>query len=172
MNRNTNFATNTIIRLKKKNYTIWENNKRSTWPLVWWWVLTHNKKPTYQIRNINYLKHWLLQFYTFTLWRTLFERTKRHTVKWTTDHPPCQATEKRKHLQESLTTGGPGKEQGTNKLPPTRILERSKRDGRLQSRGPTNFPGSSSLESISAEWCVCPQEGSQFRMTGKRQTRN
>ena len=30
----------------------------------------------------------------------------------------------------------------------------------------TNFPGSSSLESILAEWCVCPQEGSQFRMPG------
>ena len=31
---------------------------------------------------------------------------------------PYQATEERKHL----TTGGPGKEQGTNKLPATRIL--------------------------------------------------
>ena len=36
---------------------------------------------------------------------------------------PYQATEKRK----TLTTGGPGKEQGTNKLPPTRILQRSTR---------------------------------------------
>ena len=36
---------------------------------------------------------------------------------------PYQATEERKHL----TTGGPGKEQGTNKLPPTRILQRSTR---------------------------------------------
>ena len=44
-----------------------------------------------------------------------------------------------------------------------RILERSG-DGRLQFRGPTNLPGCTSLESISAEWCVCPQEGSQFRM--------
>ena len=48
----------------------------------------------------------------------------------------------------------------------TWTLERSKRDGRLQSRGPTNFLGSSSLEFISAEWCVCPQGGSQFWMTG------
>ena len=32
---------------------------------------------------------------------------------------PYQATEERKHL----TTGGPGKEQGTNKLPATRILQ-------------------------------------------------
>ena len=70
-----------------------------------------------------------------------------------------------------LTTGGPGKDQGTHKLPPTRILERSKRDGRLQSRGPTNFPGFFSLESISAERWVCPQEGCQFRMTVKRQAR-
>ena len=36
---------------------------------------------------------------------------------------PYQATEKRK----TLNTGGPGKEQGTNKLPPTRILQRSTR---------------------------------------------
>src|SRR5574337_1170938 len=36
---------------------------------------------------------------------------------------PYQATEERKHL----TTGGPGKEQGTNKLPATRILQRSTR---------------------------------------------
>ena len=70
-----------------------------------------------------------------------------------------------------LTTGGPGKDQGTHKLPPTKILERSKRDGRLQSRGPTNFPGFFSLESISAERWVCPQEGCQFRMAGKRQAR-
>ena len=36
---------------------------------------------------------------------------------------PYQATEERKHL----TTGGPGKEQGTKKLPATRILQRSTR---------------------------------------------
>ena len=71
-----------------KNYTILENNKRPTWPLVWWWVLTQQKKPTYPIRNIHYFKHWLLQFYTFTLRRTFFQRTKRHSVKWTSDHPP------------------------------------------------------------------------------------
>src|SRR5574337_952469 len=29
--------------------------------------------------------------------------------------------------EKTLTTGGPGKEQGTNKLPPTRILQRSTR---------------------------------------------
>ena len=87
--------------------------------------------------------------------------------------PPTLARQQRKEntCRSHLTTGGPGKEQGTNKLPPTRILERSG-DGRLQFRGPTNLPGCTSLESISAEWCVCPQEGSQFRMPGKRQTRN
>ena len=36
---------------------------------------------------------------------------------------PYKATEKRK----TLTTGGSDKEQGTNKLPPTRILQRSTR---------------------------------------------
>jgi len=36
---------------------------------------------------------------------------------------PYQATEKRK----TLTTGGSDKEQGTNKLPPTRNLQRSTR---------------------------------------------
>ena len=48
--------------------------------------------------NINYLKHWLLQFYTFTLWRTLFERTERQTVKWTTDHPPLPGNREEKTL--------------------------------------------------------------------------
>ena len=48
--------------------------------------------------NINYLKHWLLQFYTFTLWRTLFERTKRQTVKWTTEHPPLPGNREEKTL--------------------------------------------------------------------------
>ena len=59
---------------------------------------TQQKKPTYQIMNINYLKHWLLQFHTFTLWRTLFERTKRQTVKWTTDHPPLPGNREEKTL--------------------------------------------------------------------------
>ena len=48
--------------------------------------------------NINCLKHWLLQFYTFTLWRTLFERTKRQTMKWTTDHPPLPGNREEKPL--------------------------------------------------------------------------
>ena len=63
-------------------------------------VMSYNttKNPTYQIRNINYLKHWLLQFYKFTLWRTLFERTKRQTVKWTTDHPPLPGNREEKTL--------------------------------------------------------------------------
>jgi len=76
---------------------------------------------------------------------------KRETVKGTTDHPPLPGT--REYTCRSLLTkGGPGKEQGTNKLPPTRrILEKSKGDGRLQSIGPTNFPGFSLLESISTE---------------------
>ena len=59
---------------------------------------TQQKKPTYQIRNINYLKHWLLQFYTFTLWRTLFQRTKRYSVKWTSDHPPLPGNREKKTL--------------------------------------------------------------------------
>ena len=65
--------------------------------------------------KINYLKHWLLQFYTFTLWRTLFERTTRQTMKWTTDHPPLPGNreEKQTTCRSHLTTGSPGKEQGT-----------------------------------------------------------
>ena len=47
-----------------------------------------------------------------------------------------------------FTTGGPGKELGTNKPPPTgRIQERSKGDAVC----PTNLPESSLLESILAE---------------------
>ena len=52
-----------------------------------------------------------------------------------------------------LTTGGPGKECRTNKLPPTRIQERSKRERRRLSICPTNLLESSSLESILAEQC-------------------
>src|SRR5574337_711195 len=39
------------------------------------------------------------------------------------DHPPLPGH----RGEKTLTTGGPGKEQGTNKLPPTRILQRSTR---------------------------------------------
>ena len=86
--------------------------------------------------------------------------------------PTCARQQRReKTCRSHLPTGGPGQDQGTHKLPATKILERTKRNGRLQPRGPTNFPASSSLESISAEWCVCPQEGCQFRMTDKRQAR-
>ena len=96
MNRNTNFATNTVIQFKKL-YNFREQQKiYMTFGLVMSYNTTKN--PTYQIRNINYLKHWLLQFYTFTLWRTLFERTKRHTIKWTTDHPPLPGNREEKAL--------------------------------------------------------------------------
>ena len=54
-----------------------------------------------------------------------------------------------------LTTGGPGKERGTDKLPPTRrIRERSKGERRHQPICPTNLPGPFSLESILAEQCA------------------
>ena len=39
------------------------------------------------------------------------------------DHPPLPG----RRGEKTLTTGGPGKEQGTDKLPPTRILQRSTR---------------------------------------------
>ena len=69
-----------------------------------------------------------------------------------------------------FTTGGPGKEHGTNKPPPTgRIFERSKGDTRLC---PTNVPGSPSLASILAEQCRRPQEAPWVRMIGQRQPGN
>ena len=65
-----------------------------------------------------------------------------------------------------FTTGGPGKEHGTNKPPPTgRIWERSKGD----IPSPPNLPESSSLESLLAEQCEGHQEGPYVRMTGGRQ---
>ena len=39
--------------------------------------------------------------YTFTLWSTLPERTKNKLLNEPLTTHPCQATEKRKHLQES-----------------------------------------------------------------------
>ena len=141
MNRSTNFATNTGIPFK--NYTIWENNKRSTWPLVWWWVLTQQKKPTYPIRNIHYFKHWLLQFYTFTLRRTFFQRTKGHSVKWTSDHPTLPGNREEKTpsgviLQQEVLVRNKELTAPTNQ-DSGEVSKRSTRDGRLQSRGPSNF---------------------------------
>ena len=55
MNRNTNFATNTVIQFKKL-YNFREQQKiYMTFGLVMSYNTTKN--PTYQIRNINYLKH-------------------------------------------------------------------------------------------------------------------
>ena len=72
-----------------------------------------------------------------------------------------------------LTTGGPGKEHGTNKLPPTRrIWERSKGERRHQPICPTNLPGFFSLESILAEPCTRHREGPWVRVIGQRQPGN
>ena len=51
--------------------------------------------------------------------------------------PPTLDRQQKKEntCRSHLTTEVPGKEQGTNKLPPTRTLERSEGDGRLQFRG-------------------------------------
>ena len=72
-----------------------------------------------------------------------------------------------------LATGSPGKECGTNKLPPTgRIQERSKGERRLQSICPTNLPESFSLESIFAKRCTCHWEGFWLRVIVQRQPGN
>ena len=47
-----------------------------------------------------------------------------------------------------LTTGGPGKEPRTNKLPPTRKNQERSKERRCQSICPANLPESFSLESI------------------------
>ena len=84
-------------------------------------------------------------------------RSCRHNspVRGTTDrnHPGMIVTT----CMSYLTTGGPGKERGTNKRPPTgRIRERSKGERGLQSICPINLPESFSLESILAERCTPP----------------
>ena len=74
-------------------------------------------------------------------------------VRGTTDpnRPPWPGT-RATTCMSYLTTGGPGKELGTNKLPPTRrIQERSKGERRCQFICPTNLPESFSLESFLAE---------------------
>ena len=86
MNRITNFAANTGIPCKK----LYNFRKQQKIYMAFGLVMSSNtqqKKPTYPIRNIHYFKHWLLQFYTFTLRRTFFQRTKGHSIKWTSDHP-------------------------------------------------------------------------------------
>ena len=66
-------------------------------------------------------------------------------VRGTTDlKPPALARTNSNHLHELSKTGGPGKECGINKLPPTeRIQQRSKGERRCQSVCPTNLPDSS-----------------------------
>ena len=71
-----------------------------------------------------------------------------------------------------LTTGGPGKEGETNKLPPTGRIQKRSGERRWQSICRTNLPESFLLKSILAEWWVRHQEGLWVRMTGQRQTRN
>ena len=54
---------------------------------------------------------------------------------------------------------GPGKQHGTNRLPPTRsIQKRSKGERRHQSVCPTNLPESSFMASILPDRCSCHQE--------------
>ena len=68
-----------------------------------------------------------------------------------------------------LSTGGPCKECGTNKLPPTRrIREGSKGERRHQSLCPTNLSESFSLESLLAELCAQYQKGPWVRMVSQR----
>ena len=85
-----------------KNYTIWENNKRSTWPLVWWWVVTHNKKSQLTQLGIYIISN--IDFYNFIhlLCEGPYSREPKDTLlnEPVTTHP-CQTTEKRKHLHES-----------------------------------------------------------------------
>ena len=101
---------------------------------------------------------------------TLQEQGVRGTID--RNHPPWPDTIVTP-CRSYLTTGGPGKEHGTNKLPPTRrIWERSKGERKHQSICPTNLPESLSLECILAEWCVHHQEGPWVRMMGQRQSGN
>ena len=82
-------------------------------------------------------------------------------VRATTDrnHPPWPGLITTT-FRSYLITGGPGKEHGTNKLPPTgRSQERSKGGRRHQSMCLTKLSESFSLESILAEQCMCHQEG-------------
>ena len=62
-------------------------------------------------------------------------------------------------------TGGPRKEFGTNKLPPTgRIHEGQKERGDTNPYDPTNLPESFSLKFTLAERCTGHQERSRVRM--------
>ena len=93
-----------------------------------WWVLTHNKKanlPNYEYKLFKTSTFTIL--YIYSVKNLIWEKQKTHCEMnhW----PPTLARQQRRDstCRSHLTTGGPGKEQGTNKLPPTRILERSKR---------------------------------------------
>ena len=70
------------------------------------------------------------------------------------DHPPLPGH----RGEKTLTTGGPGKEQGTNKLPPTRILQRSTRGqpemGDCSPEVLAFFPGSPRLNYRLKQRCI------------------
>ena len=69
-----------------------------------------------------------------------------------------------------FTTGGPGKERGTNTLPPTGIIQKMlKGERKHKSICPSILLETSSLEAILAEWCVCHQGGPWVRIIGQRQ---
>ena len=69
-----------------------------------------------------------------------------------------------------LTTGRPGKECRTNKLPPTgRIQERSEEERETPVHVSCQPPESFSLAFILAEWCNGHQEGPRVQVIGQRQ---
>ena len=91
-------------------------------------------------------------------WPLLQPRSVRRNADW--NGPPWQATMVTMCMSY-FTTGGPVKEHGTNKPPPTgSVWERSKGDATR----PNNLPESSSLESILAEWGARHQEGPWVRI--------
>ena len=81
-----------------KNFKNFRKQQKSTWPLVWWWVLTHNKKANLPNCKYKLFKTLIFTIYTFTLWRTLFERTKGQTVEWIPDNPSLPSNREEKTL--------------------------------------------------------------------------
>ena len=125
--------------------------------------------------------YWFLSFFFFfsflilkSLILTCVEASLPNCVRGPTDwHHPSWPGKTVTTYMSYFTTGVPGKELGTNKLPPTRrIQERSKGEKRLQSICSNNLPDSSSLQSILAKRYVHHQEGPWVRMISYRQPRN
>ena len=100
MNRNTNFATNTVIQFKK----LYNFRKQQKIYMTFGLVMSSNTQQKSQLTKLGIYIISNIDFYNFIhlLCEVHYSREPKDTLlnEPVTTHP-CQATEKREHSQES-----------------------------------------------------------------------